>query len=154
MDQKDKKWLVRSNIVGTLSRACLSPCAQADKNTEALQMAKSAISVLYYASTVTSKKEMNFAEKLEQKNLRSRIIQWGGFAALIYVDRTCHVEAIREHCKSLELNQYLRGKKLKLTIRSLKAYLRLNVIESKRTLPEVKSSEEQNEMLLFQEYSC
>jgi hypothetical protein len=117
-------------------------------------MAKFAISVLYYASTVTSKNELNINEKMEQKNLRNKIIQWGGFAALVYVDRFCIVEGIREHCKSLELNQFIRGKKLKLTIRSLKAYLRLNINNNEKMFPDISSvKEEHTDAFLFQKYS-
>ena len=153
IDQKDKKYLVRPNIIGTLARSCLSSCNNCTN--EEISMAKSAISVLYYASTITSKKEMDINEELEQKNLRNKIIQWGGFAALVYVDRICTVESIREHCKNLELNQFIRGKKLKLTIHSLKAYLGLNTNsnENEKILPDITPIEEKHtDAFLFEKY--
>lgn len=127
----------------------LLSCGEAAKESQKLpKMAKRAIEVLYNASLIS---ESPYMEKLSaiQKQFRQKIIQWGGFAAMFYVDR--NAKALKEVCEKLGIRKYVKGKKLKATINSVRMYLRS---KDSGSLPAIQSPDDKavKREILFPKY--
>eukprot|EP00826_Nyctotherus_ovalis_P064296 TRINITY_DN9427_c0_g2_i1.p1 TRINITY_DN9427_c0_g2~~TRINITY_DN9427_c0_g2_i1.p1 ORF type:complete len:268 (+),score=34.57 TRINITY_DN9427_c0_g2_i1:329-1132(+) len=79
---------------------------------------REAIQILHNVSTIKCKEKAGNNSILSQKILRLKIIQWGGFVALSYLNTHKPEQTI-----SLNIKQLIKGKKLKATIDSVKLHL-------------------------------
>lgn len=140
-EPKDKKYLIKPGIIRALSSCCLFSCSETNINTsEELFMEKSAIIIIYNLTIFIPTDNDSYDDKFEYKNSINKIIHYGGYAALAYVEHNCTIEPIKELCKSLKLSQYLKKKNLKQTINSVLSCLKRN--ENSSNLPDINESKE------------
>jgi len=147
-DQDDRRSFMKSEVIHQLVICSLLSCGESAKESPRLiNMSKKAVEILYKASSIT---DSPYMDKLipDQKKFQQKMIQWGGFAAMFYVDRNSKL--LKKACEELKIRKYIKGKKLEATINSVKVYLK-----SKRdTLPKICSPEENKTKheTLFPEY--
>ena len=77
------------------------------------------IQIIYHIGSVNKSKGLKSSEKL----LKKKIIQWGGFVALLYVTKNAKIELIKQLCRKLNLPQYFTDENLVVSIHTIKIYL-------------------------------
>ena len=108
-----------------------------DSSKTEFNIARCAIQILYNAGSINPFEDSPYIPSLDltQKMFRNKILRWGGFASLLYIDRNTTSKPIKEFCKDLKLRSFFKGNKLLDVIKSIKTHLSVNA----KNLTESKS---------------
>ena len=147
---EEKRYLVRCDIIHSLINCIMYSCSESVKESpKSIVLCKNAIEILYNLSEIHPSPYMNKMKK----SLKNKIIQWGGFVTLLYIERNTQLKPIKDICEKLAISEILKGKKLKAAINSISEYLQN---KSELNLPNISGKEENqlalNKKNLFPEY--
>jgi len=72
---------------------------------------------------------------VEQKNQRLKIIEWGGFLALYYINSNAAIKPVKDFCENTSILNQFKGKDLKACISAIRIHLS-KIRENKEIFPD------------------
>ena len=112
-------------IVHSLIKCSIRTCKNDHNDSEVINMGKRAIYIIHNISSMGNFGKLNYIEgvTIDQKILRLKIIQWGGFTTLKYIEKNCRIKTIKNYCDILMIKKAIKGRELQAVIDSTKVHL-------------------------------
>ena len=120
-DPNEKKWLMKKKIIHSLINCSLNINSTLK---DEIVIIEYAIGILYNISILASMDECVHLLKFKHKNLRNKLERLGVFATLAYIHYNTITKDIQDFCAKLSMNKFFKRKTLKLTINSIREYLK------------------------------